>query len=335
TAAGGTFSLEGRWALWSFAADLLLAAAGGTFSLVETVDAAGVKKLWSFGANRFGQLGRAVGAGLDSTNLQPGVVPLSGELRQAAAGRHHALALTSLGLYSWGGNRFGQLGRGVNAGGDTPNHVPALVDAAMFMGEQVVGVRAGRMHTVVLTAPGTLFCFGSNLRGQCGPGVGGRNQPGSDAPNPVATKLGMPLFGGLPVVSVEVGQYHTIATTLDGKVWGFGRNFYGQLTEAAGGVGMGTPISTPLCLSCQAAGANLDVMSGVAGGSDHTSGGFSVDFVSANEAGFGCASSSPLDVLTGKCTAGSMEAIAIYAGCDASLALTRSSGTLRGLLICL
>ena len=63
------------------------AAAGGTFSLVETADAEGVKTLWSFGANRFGQLGRAVGAGLDSTNLQPGVVPLSGELLQAAAGR--------------------------------------------------------------------------------------------------------------------------------------------------------------------------------------------------------------------------------------------------------
>ena len=32
------------------------AAAGGTFSLVETVDVGGVKKLWSFGANRFGQV---------------------------------------------------------------------------------------------------------------------------------------------------------------------------------------------------------------------------------------------------------------------------------------
>jgi len=349
------------------------ARAGGTFSLVETVGSSGKIQLWSFGANRYGQLGRATGAGQDSTNLQPGLVALAGDLRESAAGRHHALALTSEGLYSWGGNRFGQLGRETGSGTDAPNYFPTLVDAAMFDGETLAEVRAGRMHTVVRTLQGSVFCFGSNLRGQCGPAAGDRNQPGSDAPNPLATRLPSALFDGLPVVAIDAGQYHTLARTLDGRIWGFGRNFYGQLSASAGGVGLGMPIAVPACISCAASAFDLDRMpngSVVSGGSDHTlllyqdrrtvsrviavgsnmfgqlgnaahAGGFSGEWVAASTSGFGCASASALDSLTGSCTAGGMEPIGVYAGCDASFVAVRrpvcppgSSGTDRGLQPC-
>ena len=230
---------------------------GGSFSLVRVRGPGGSSEIYSAGSNRFGQLGRSTNVGVETLNPEFARVDLSemnvGKILSVVAGRHHAIARTASGLYSWGANRYGQLGRSTSAGQDVPNPAPALILPDRLGLETPTLVVLGRFHSVVVTSLGNVFCFGSNLRGQCGPTAEDLSfQPGADGANPLPRRLPRSLIGNEAVATAAAGQYSTILLTQNGKVWGFGRNFYGQLSAGAGGVGLGTPISTPHALDLSA-----------------------------------------------------------------------------------
>ena len=82
-----------------------------------------------------------------------------------SAGSLHSLALTAEGaLFSFGYGLSGQLGHGETVSQRWPKRVVALAK------ERVVGVAAGSCHSLVLTAEGALFSFGSGGSGQLGRG---------------------------------------------------------------------------------------------------------------------------------------------------------------------
>ena len=258
-----------------------LVVSGGTFSIVRVRLKDNSSKLYTAGSNRFGQLGRknknlgvetfnpSFGA-VDLANLSSGAV--DSEALAVAAGRHHALVRTANGLYSWGQNRYGQLGQERNKGTESANVEPERIVSNFIANGEVQTpdmLALGRFHSLVVTKDGSLFCFGANLRGQCGPTAsGGTFQPGSDQPNSVPRLLLPALIGNEAVVAVAAGEYSTMLQTHSGKVWGFGRNFYGQLTAAAGGVGFGTPISMPFHVDVSDLGDSSRV-SLLAVGGDH------------------------------------------------------------------
>jgi hypothetical protein len=139
--------------------------------------------------------------------------------------------------------------------------------------------------------------------------------------------------------------------TRSGKVWGFGRNFYGQLTAGAGGVGYGTPIATPYYLDISALRNSSDIAK-LAVGADHTVMVFHDDAfggtpdvlaVGSNvfgqlgsDSGLGLAVAEPLlaplkealgcaatkingSADVGSCATGYMRAIAVSTGCDGTM----------------
>lgn len=203
-------------------------AAGEGFALALT----GANQLFSFGSNRFGQLGVAAGSGASGANPVPREVSLPGAgagVTQLAAGAEHAIALTATGgLYSFGSNRFGQLGRAANSGSETPNPAPERIALPGADGP-AVQVAAGAEESLVLTSTGQLYSFGGNRFGQLGRAA----SSGSETPNPIPAPVALPGASG-PVVQIAAGAQHSLALTSTGQLFSFGANRFGQLGRGAG-----------------------------------------------------------------------------------------------------
>ncbi|KAJ7520672.1 hypothetical protein O6H91_19G016700 [Diphasiastrum complanatum] len=103
--------------------------------------------------------------------------------------------------------------------GDDYNAIapPSLV---LFpQGVNIIKIAAGGRHTLALTDGGALVTFGWGLYGQCGQGST------DDELSPCYVSS----LGGLQVVGVAAGLWHTLCITNTGDVYAFGGNQFGQL----------------------------------------------------------------------------------------------------------
>lgn len=164
-------------------------------------------KLWGWGDNTFGQLGRE---GVPTARLPLDIaVPIS----SAAAGKRHSVAVDVRGsVWVWGDNSAGQLGTGDFKGAMKPLRLelPAAV-----------AVAAGVWHTVALDKSGHVWAWGGNTLGQLGSGKSGRFSV-STTPQKV--------IGLDNVVAIRSGDYHVLALRTDGSVWAWGK--YPNAAEA-------------------------------------------------------------------------------------------------------
>jgi len=190
----GAFGRVGATAL----AGLVLA-----LSSVSSAGAAGTD-VETFGQDSFGQLGN----GPAPATFTPGVV-LSGA-SDVAGGREHALALVSGAVWAWGSDAKGQVGNGPTLQ-DAPSPVKVIASG-------VAAVTAGHYHSMALMDDGTIRAWGWNSRGQMGANGGTKNI----VPVPVT----VPLSG--VATQVAAGRAHSMAL-IDGHVWTWGDNTYGQL----------------------------------------------------------------------------------------------------------
>lgn len=132
-----------------------------------------------------------------------------------ACGAFHSLALTSRGLVlGWGFNFWGQLGIGNNENQWEP------VCLGRLRKENIVEICCGQHHSVALSRKGDLFAWGHNAFGQLGVGeeTNFRNIP---------TKVIH--SQEFAIKHVTCGQNHVLAVSTEGKLLGFGSNYYGQL----------------------------------------------------------------------------------------------------------
>lgn len=138
-------------------------AAGEYHSLVLTSSG----QLYTFGANRSGQLGNG-GTASRSTPEAIALHGATGPIVQIAAGWEFSLALTSTGqLYAFGSDEYGQLGNGKS---DTePHPTPEAIALPRAKGT-IKEIAAGRNHSLVVTRRGRLYVFGSDQYGQLGNG---------------------------------------------------------------------------------------------------------------------------------------------------------------------
>ena len=158
-----------------------------------------------------------LGDGTVRDRWAPGPVrlPLDRRYTAIAAGQWHSLAVDSDGgVWSWGFNRFGQLGDGTR----TPRPVPVRVQ--LPPGVVVTTVRGDYGHSVALTSTGRVLHWG-------------RDAPGEHS-GPIRTR---PAFVPLPpdarIISIRpLGVSGTAAVAEDGRVFLWGET---RFPEQSGG----------------------------------------------------------------------------------------------------
>ena len=147
----------------------------------------------------------------------PTRVPMAGvRFASVAAHSFHTLALTACGsVYSFGHGQCGQLGHGDLATLSRPRRIEALSSV------RAVAVSAGQQHSLVLSAGGAPYAFGS--------GFGGKLGLGDQQPRPTPARIGAAL-SGVPVRVVAAGGQHSlVASQRRGEVYSFGSNASSQL----------------------------------------------------------------------------------------------------------
>lgn len=209
--------------------------------------------LYGWGENSFGQLGG--GASSVASVLIPSASTALPALSQAKIGYWHGLGLDRDGaVWTWGYNRWGQLGNGTTIDTATPAPVaglasvtaiaaspagsaalrsdgslwtwgrdpsggPDLTVPTMVAGlTNVVAMASSGSHILALKDDGSLWAWGDNTYGQLGNGHTGA----SPVPSPV---IGL----ARPVLGISAGEGHSLAVREDGTVWAWGFGEYGAL----------------------------------------------------------------------------------------------------------
>jgi alpha-tubulin suppressor-like RCC1 family protein len=143
-------------------------AAGGAFSLVLTDEG----KVWTWGYNGFGQLGRTL-AGTATYDLSPTAVTISTTQKITAigAGLDHVVALANDGtLWAWGFNSDSSLGNSTITASFSATPVQVLnSDYSPFVAKRIVLVKGH--HTIVQKADNTFWAWGNNAYSQLGDGT--------------------------------------------------------------------------------------------------------------------------------------------------------------------
>ncbi|XP_051937211.1 probable E3 ubiquitin-protein ligase HERC4 isoform X2 [Hippocampus zosterae] len=141
------------------------------------------------------------------------------QITQVACGYWHSLALSKGSqVFSWGQNRYGQLGLGVNGQSiSTPQIIQSL------LGIPFAQISAGGAHSFTLTLSGAVFGWGRNKFGQLG------LSDSNDRCFPTLLKS----LRSQRVIFVSCGEDHTAALTKLRGVFTFGAGGYGQLGHNA------------------------------------------------------------------------------------------------------
>jgi alpha-tubulin suppressor-like RCC1 family protein len=171
--------------------------------------------IWSWGRAYEGQLG-------NTDKKEPNPVPTKigeeSDWMEVAAGHLHSLAVKTDGTFwAWGSDDEGQIGAVSNT------NVPFLVGSNTETLDDDTGwiiIAAGGVHSMAIKTDGTGWSFGNNSYGQLGiPEIIAKTyKPG---------KIG----SDLDWVSIDGGQYHSLAIKADSSLWSWGKNKSGQLGD--------------------------------------------------------------------------------------------------------
>ncbi|KAK8760838.1 hypothetical protein V5799_027893 [Amblyomma americanum] len=201
--------------------------AGGMHTLCLTVDG----KVWSFGCNDEGALGRQT----DENEGTPGLVELPEPVAKLSAGDSHSVALTVTGkVFMWGNFRDsrGQMGLIVEGRAEKK---PQLVATG------IVQIASGSDHVAMLTAEGNLVTRGCAEQGQLGrvaamfTSRGGRRLS-AYLLKPGTVRVQCPKGCKSSAFDrIWTGAYTTYARLQEtGAIYGFGLNNYHQLGPSKG-----------------------------------------------------------------------------------------------------
>ena len=170
----------------------------------------------------------------------------------------HAVVVDESGMaWSWGNNEFGQLGQG-----DLRNRrIPTPIKGTGPGGHTIVIVSLGGRHTLLLTSQGQVLACGDNSAGQCAQGemktksgkaqqsflyifhilfllsvaVGKVNEEVETCSVQMVKKPTLINYIGPPVIKVSCGKEFSMMLDLEGCVWTFGSQEYGQCGNGTDG----------------------------------------------------------------------------------------------------
>jgi alpha-tubulin suppressor-like RCC1 family protein len=185
-------------------------AAGWAHSVVLKTDGTAdgaVGTVWTFGMNSNGQLGE----GSTVTSRLTVATSLS-NVTGIGAGSTSTFALTADGTArSWGDNSYGQLGDNTTTGRSTPVTVIDL--------SKILQIDGGAYHAVAVTSDGSAWAWGDTAK--IGYSQYCSCNTYTSLPQRVPTT-------GVTVLMASGGISHSTAALIDGTVWSWGLNGFGE-----------------------------------------------------------------------------------------------------------
>eukprot|EP01084_Bolivina_argentea_P132169 233232_1 len=151
-----------------------------------------------------------------------------------SCGIQHSLFLTLHGdLYCMGKNKRGQMG-------STDKNwqcirSPAMVNYFKINKIQIMEIKSGWGHNLVIDCNGKVYSFGYNLFGQCGHGT--RN-------NDVLIPKIIEYFKNEKIVYIDCGHHHSLCKTINDNYYLFGSNYYNECITFDGI----SRVSQPFCI---------------------------------------------------------------------------------------
>ncbi|KAL9226494.1 hypothetical protein vseg_002301 [Gypsophila vaccaria] len=189
--------------------------------------------LQSWGYNEYGQLGR----GFSCDGLQgPGILkayakhldeaPEQIKITQVSCGEYHTAAISETGdVYTWGLGNMGQLGH-CSLQSENKEVLPRRVVA--LEGINVSTVSCGGVHTCAVNTKGALYAWGGGQLGQLGIGPQACSASFIFKDSQIMLRNIPALVIPSGVQLVACGHSHTLISTSDGRIHGWGYNSYGQ-----------------------------------------------------------------------------------------------------------
>lgn len=164
--------------------------------------------VWTWGYGKHGQLGQ----GSNTSNPTPTQVPGLTGIVQITASGDNTYALKSDGtVFAWGDDGFGQIG---NTGANQNQNTPLQANIS-----DVTTIAAGGTAALAIKTDGTVWDWGDNNAGQLGDDAA----CGKSCATPVKA-IGLTNTG-----AIAGGYTHSLAETINGSVFGWGRNAEGEL----------------------------------------------------------------------------------------------------------
>ncbi|XMB73072.1 InlB B-repeat-containing protein [Mycoplasmatota bacterium WC30] len=183
-------------------------------------------RMFTWGYNDFGRLGD--GTTTESYNpidIGSSFILNDGEkFVQASLGLVNTSVLTNEGrVFSWGNNEYGKLGDGTNS--DRYNPVDISSRFMLHDGETITEINLGETNSSAITSEGRLFVWGCNGYGRLGDGTT------INRFNPTDINLHFNMQNGDIIVKNSLGNYHSSAITLEGRIFTWGYNDFGRLGD--------------------------------------------------------------------------------------------------------
>ncbi|MDO9140563.1 MAG: hypothetical protein Q7U38_09585, partial [Methylobacter sp.] len=169
-------------------------------------------KVYSFGSGAYGKLGH----NNTDNKAQPTQIAGIENIIAISAGGNHSLLLGRDGkVYSFGWGTNGKLGHGDLHDKTVPTQIAAVGDI------NITAISAGNEHSLLLAEDGKVYAFGKGQYGRLGDG----NADAHDVTVPTLVTTIENITG------ISGGDKHTLLLAKDGKAYGFGYNYYGQLGD--------------------------------------------------------------------------------------------------------
>lgn len=150
-------------------------------------------------------------------------------IKQVSTGYNSVVALGSDGqVYTWGSNRFGQLGNGLDGAGsnlvnNSTRPVEVMSSSSVMAGKRIKEVSAGGYHVLALSEDGKVYSWGYNYYGQLG------DSSTINRKTPVEVNFSGVLGTGQYIESIAASYSSSAAVSNTGMVYTWGENSKGQL----------------------------------------------------------------------------------------------------------
>lgn len=148
-------------------------------------------------------------------------------------GDNHSAILTVDGeLYTWGDNKYGQLGLKQDSKKINSADEPSLVPYFKENNIKVVDLALGKHHTIVLDDKGRVFSWGRGIMSRVmgisilfpsALALGHPKLQNLSSPKPIAK------FRGMPISQVSTGNHFALALAQNGELYAWGRGEFGVL----------------------------------------------------------------------------------------------------------